>query len=201
MEVVRLKLDYLAGPIWKNYYDPVLKRKITGVPIIDNDQFLRHMNYDTEQLYSQLYSFDDGVCTFDSEGYECIKGYLKSNVEKIVKYLDEINDGSFTVVDEIRWWRIMANGYIAVTKHSPYPICGVGDWCWHIPAEDRYGDVINKLVRLDEEHLEEERYNSLGMAGSVLFVVVTLCRADVIRLISARNASEFEKERYEYGRG
>ena len=59
----------------------------------------------------------------------------------------------------------------------------------------------NKLVRLDEEHLEEERYNILGKAGSVLFVVVTLRSADVIRLISARKASKFEKERYEYGRG
>lgn len=103
MKIVRLKLDYLAGPIWKNYYDSVSKRKITGVPIIDNDQFLKHINYDTEQLYSQLYSFDDGVCTFDSEGYEEIKGCLKSNVEKIVKYLEKINDGSFTVVDEIKW--------------------------------------------------------------------------------------------------
>lgn len=35
----------------------------------------------------------------------------------------------------------MANGYIEVTKREPCPICGTGDYCCHIPAEDGFGDV------------------------------------------------------------
>ena len=33
----------------------------------------------------------------------------------------------------------MANGYIEVTKREPCPICGTGDYCCHIPAEDGFG--------------------------------------------------------------
>ena len=35
----------------------------------------------------------------------------------------------------------MANGYIEVKKGEPCPICGTGDYCCHIPAEDGFGDV------------------------------------------------------------
>lgn len=35
----------------------------------------------------------------------------------------------------------MANGYIEVSKREPCPICGTGDYCCHIPAEDGYGEV------------------------------------------------------------
>jgi uncharacterized DUF497 family protein len=53
-----------------------------------------------------------------------------------------------------------------------------------------------KLIREDEEHPEEDRYNILG---KVLFVVCALKNENTIRMISARIASIPEKERYEYG--
>lgn len=57
----------------------------------------------------------------------------------------------------------------------------------------------NKLIREDEEHLSEQRYDVLGKVGKVLFVVCAFKDENVIRLISARLATVPEKRRYEYG--
>ena len=57
----------------------------------------------------------------------------------------------------------------------------------------------NMLIREDEEHLSEERYDVIGKVGNILFVVCTFRKENTIRLISARLASVPEKERYHYG--
>ena len=57
----------------------------------------------------------------------------------------------------------------------------------------------NKMIREDEEHLEECRYNVLGKVGKVFFVVCAFKEENVVRLISARLATKPEKERYEQG--
>ena len=56
-----------------------------------------------------------------------------------------------------------------------------------------------KLIRIDEEHPEEKRYNVLGKVGKVLFVVCTIKEGDIVRMISARLAAVPEKKRYNYG--
>lgn len=57
----------------------------------------------------------------------------------------------------------------------------------------------HKLIRYDEEHPFEERYDVLGKVGSVLFVVCTFRESNTIRIISARKANVDERRRYEYG--
>ena len=57
----------------------------------------------------------------------------------------------------------------------------------------------NKLIREDEEHPEELRYDILGRVGKILFVVCAFRDQNAIRMISARLATAPEKERYEYG--
>ena len=57
----------------------------------------------------------------------------------------------------------------------------------------------DKLIREDEEHLEENRYNNLGKVKHVLFVVCVFKKENLIRIISARIASVPEKERYKNG--
>ncbi len=57
----------------------------------------------------------------------------------------------------------------------------------------------DKLIREDEEHPEELRYDVLGRVGRILFVVCTFRKENTVRLISARIATAFEKARYEYG--
>ena len=57
----------------------------------------------------------------------------------------------------------------------------------------------NKLIREDEEHTQELRYDILGKVRRVLFVVCAFKDKNVVRIISARLATFSEKERYEYG--
>ena len=57
----------------------------------------------------------------------------------------------------------------------------------------------HKLIRLDEEHACEERYNVLGKVGKILFVVCAFYTNNTIRIISARLATKPEKERYQNG--
>ena len=56
-----------------------------------------------------------------------------------------------------------------------------------------------KMIREDEEHPEELRYDILGKVGKVLFVVCTFRQGNTVRLISARLATVPEKARYEHG--
>ena len=57
----------------------------------------------------------------------------------------------------------------------------------------------DKMIREDEEHIEELRYDVLGKVGKVLFVVCTFKQGNTVRLISARLATTPEKARYEHG--
>ena len=57
----------------------------------------------------------------------------------------------------------------------------------------------NKLIREDEEHTEEERYNILGKVGRVLFVVCVFKDETTVRMIFARLAAAPERQRYEHG--
>lgn len=56
------------------------------------------------------------------------------------------------------------------------------------------------LIREDEEHPWEERYNILGCVGRVLFVVFVFTDPYTIRIISARIATLPERKRYHYGK-
>ena len=58
----------------------------------------------------------------------------------------------------------------------------------------------HKLAREDLEHPPEKRYDVLGRVGKVMFVVCAYYEeADMIRIISARFATNYEKERYLHG--
>ena len=57
----------------------------------------------------------------------------------------------------------------------------------------------NLMIREDQEHPHEKRFDVLGKVEKVLFVVCTLRHANTIRLISARLATIWETEQYENG--
>ena len=57
----------------------------------------------------------------------------------------------------------------------------------------------NKLIREDEEHPGEERYNVLAKIRKTLFIVCVFRHQNVVRIISARKANKTEERRYEYG--
>ena len=57
---------------------------------------------------------------------------------------------------------------------------------------------VNRVEFFDAEHSEDEdRYITIGMVGTILFVVFTE-RKDAIRIISARKANSIERGYY-YG--
>ena len=102
MKEIRIKLDYLHGPIWKEKIDISTGNWYTGVACVDNDSMLQALNSKAEQLYSSLYSFDEGegACSFDEEGYEAVREELLFIIRKIISRLEEINDGTYIVSDE-----------------------------------------------------------------------------------------------------
>ena len=52
----------------------------------------------------------------------------------------------------------------------------------------------DKLIREDQEHCEELRYDILGKVGKILFVVCVFKEEKTVRMISARLASIPERE-------
>ena len=72
----------------------------------------------------------------------------------------------------------------------------------HKVSFEQASDVFNDENRLEEwDYLhsdDEDRYDVIGMADDILFVVCVYRTEDAIRIISARKANKQERMRY-YG--
>ena len=98
-EIVRIKLDFLQGPIWIS--DVETGQPMTGIDIIDNDEKLRKINYEISTLYSSYYEFDshEQACWFNEEQEKKDKSKMLSLLKQLIDRLNELNDGSFIVED------------------------------------------------------------------------------------------------------
>lgn len=96
--VVKLKNDYLGGPIWVYDEDGNLVRKY---PLIHNDTILQALNNRANAIFLSYYEFDSlGVLIgFNHKKELADKDNMLYIIEQIVRRLDEINDGSFIVED------------------------------------------------------------------------------------------------------
>ncbi len=101
MKTIKLCLDFLNGPIWKDVYDVKNDVLITGISIIDTDPILQELDKSVQEIYSSFYSFDKSGegCRFDEDAFNVSKESMLALIEKIKTRLDEINDGSFVVED------------------------------------------------------------------------------------------------------
>lgn len=101
MKTIKLCLDFLNGPIWKDVYDVKNGVLITGISIIDTDPMLQKLDKYVQETYSSFYTFDKSGegCRFDEDAYAASKEGLLASIKKIKTRLDEINDGSFVVED------------------------------------------------------------------------------------------------------
>ena len=110
MKTIKLYLDFLNGPIWKDVYDVKNDVLITGIKIIDTDPVLQELDKSVQETYSSFYSFNKSGegSIFDEEAFKASKESLFASIDKIKTRLDEINDGSFVVVD-----------YISTEKDTP----------------------------------------------------------------------------------
>jgi hypothetical protein len=99
MKTVRIMLDYLQGPIWTS--DPETGRPETGIETVDNDEKIRKLNYDIQDMYDSYYEFDSHgeACWFNEEQERADKDKMLSLLGRLNARLDEGNDGSFVVDD------------------------------------------------------------------------------------------------------
>ncbi len=100
MKTLKIALDYLVGPLWKDeFIDGELR---CGIPAVDNDEALQALNDQIAQLYSSYYEFDSHgqACWFDEERECADKPRMLALLGKLNARLSEVNDGSFAVDDE-----------------------------------------------------------------------------------------------------
>ncbi len=102
MNTIRIKLDFLCGPIWKDYFNEVTKTESTGVDIVDNDEKLKELGKEISNMFNSYYMFnvDDKPVVFNEVQERRDRDKMLSLLDKLNKRLEEINDGSFVVEDE-----------------------------------------------------------------------------------------------------
>lgn len=100
---VRIMCDFLAFPVWVELTrNPKNPERDHVCDIIDNDSELQKLGDEIEDMFSSYYYFDykDLPCWFDEEQQKADKPKMLALIQKLHDRLDEINDGSFVVVDE-----------------------------------------------------------------------------------------------------
>ena len=100
MKEIRILFDFDHGPLWQDIINLDTWEFSTGISIIDNDKALNVLNEEAQKMYASLYSFEEGRPIFDKESYEKMKKDLLSLVQTIILRLEDINDGSYIVVDK-----------------------------------------------------------------------------------------------------
>ncbi len=98
---IELNLDFLRCPILESNIDTGMI--CTDIKIIDDDSMVKELNYKIGNIYSDYYEFDshDLPCWFNMEKAKSDKRMLLDLTKKLVNRLNEINDGSYEVVDKI----------------------------------------------------------------------------------------------------
>lgn len=96
MYTIKLMNEFMHGVIWvyeddvSSYYD-----------LIDNDEILKRLNKETEDLYNSYFEFDshNSPCWFNEDLEKTNKDKMLFLINQIKQRLDELNDGSFLVED------------------------------------------------------------------------------------------------------
>ena len=103
MKTLKLQLDFLAGPLWKDVWDATRNTETTGIPVVDGDPELAELDSKIQTLYSSYYEFDSHgqACWFNEEQEIADKEKMLALLASLNKRLDELNDGSFVVDDEL----------------------------------------------------------------------------------------------------
>lgn len=103
MKTIKLKLDYLSGPICGEYYSIEKHCIITKILIIDNDKELQDICKKMQNMYSSYYEFDSHgeACWFNKKQQEKDKPKMLELLAKLKTRLAELNDGTFDIEDLI----------------------------------------------------------------------------------------------------
>ena len=94
-------LDFISGPLWKDIYDTKKKELVTGIDVVDDDEYIQKLNNEISDLYSSYFkiNYNDEPVYFDKEQEKKDKYKMRALLGKLKKRLYEINDGSFEIDD------------------------------------------------------------------------------------------------------
>ena len=111
MRIIKLVFEFSAfGPIWAVDDEGILNEDIdndlnviTGIKCIDDNKEVQALNKELNKMYSSYYEFDshDSPCWFNSEKQKEEKEKVLNKLNRLKELLNEVNDGSFEIVDEI----------------------------------------------------------------------------------------------------
>lgn len=101
MKKLIIMLDYISGPLWKDIYDTKKKELVTGIDVVDDDEYIQNLNDVISDLYSSYYkiNYNDEPVYFDKKQEKKDKYKILDLLGKLIKRLDEVNDGSFEIDD------------------------------------------------------------------------------------------------------
>ena len=101
MKKLIIMLDFISGPLLKDIYDTKKKELVTGIDVVDNDEYIQDLNNEIQDLYSSYYkiNYNDEPVYFDKEQEKKDKYKMLDLLGKLMKRLDEANDGSFEIDD------------------------------------------------------------------------------------------------------
>lgn len=101
--IVQVGLEFVFGPILKDDQLPDGSFS-SGSKLVDNDEIINKLDKEINDLWVSLYKNDENSpsgMSFDSAKEKIIAPTLLALLNKLLKRLNEINDGSFEVVDTI----------------------------------------------------------------------------------------------------
>lgn len=101
MKKLIIMLDFISGPLWKDIYDTKKKELVTGIDVVDDDEYIQKLNNEISNLYSSYYkiNYNDEPVYFDKEKEKKDKYKMLDLLGKLIKRLDELNDGFFEIDD------------------------------------------------------------------------------------------------------
>ncbi len=103
MKILKLELEYMNGPIWKGVFDVDNDKMCTDIDVVDNNTIIMQLNDEIQDMYNSLYDFNtnEAVVEFDEKKASMCKDEMIEKVKKLISLLEEINDGSFEIQDNV----------------------------------------------------------------------------------------------------
>lgn len=101
MKKLIIMLDFISDPLWKDIYDTKKKELATGIDVVDDDKYIQNLNDEISYLYSSYYkiNYNDEPVYFDKDQEKKDKYKMLHLLGKLMKRLDEVNDGSLEIDD------------------------------------------------------------------------------------------------------
>ena len=98
--LIRIMNEYIHGPIWT--YDPEDMILTDDYPLVVEDPEIKEIEDEIAVMYDSYFEFDshDVACWFNEPQMKADKDKMLELLGKLNARLEEINDGSFEVIDE-----------------------------------------------------------------------------------------------------